>query len=121
MVFGASDINIAERKYTLADIVPSQAWFVPIDGGKTVAIVSYVKKPVDGELFYISWNGERSFRRITRTDGQITLISKTRRVLIPKETENELEIIGKVMFTISFPNSVTDKVIKTLNKLIKPF
>jgi hypothetical protein len=121
MVFGAKDINIAERKFTLADIVPAQAWFVPIDGGKTIAVVSHTSKPVDGDLFYISWKGERLFRRITRKDGQVVLISKTRQTPIPAETQHELEVIGRVMFTISFPNPATEAVLKVLDKLIKPY
>lgn len=110
------DANV--RKYSLADIVDPNAWFIPVGDG-SVAIVLWVNKPVDGDLFYIKWNGEMLFRRIKRTNGQITLISKTRKVVIPKETENELEIIGRVMFLITFPNAATDKIVKVLKKLFK--
>lgn len=121
MVFGAQDINITERKFTLADAVPPNSQFIPIESLKLIAVVCYVAKPIDGELFYISWNGERLFRRITRTNGRITLVSKTGKTIIPEETENELEIIGKVIFTISFPNSVSDNIIDVLNKLMQRF
>lgn len=110
------DANV--RKYTLDDIVDPNSWFIPVGDG-SVALVLWVNKPVDGDLFYVKWNGEHLFRRIKRIDGQVTLISKTRNIIISKETENELEIIGRVMFLISFPNSASDKITKILRKLIK--
>ena len=117
-VFGTALIDANVRKFSLADIVDSNSWFVPVGDG-SIAIVHWVNKPVDGDLFYIKWQGECLFRRITRTNLQITLISKTRKTVIPKDTENELEIIGRVMFIISFPNSVNANIVKVLNKLIK--
>lgn len=118
-VFGVKSLGAGERTYTLADIVPNHSMFVPIDQGKSVAVVLHVSKPIDGELFYLSWRGERLFRRLTRIEGQLTLVSKTRRFQIPEEEQSQLEIIGRVMFLISFPNQVSDEMIAILNKLVE--
>ena len=117
MVFGADKLRVGLHDYSLADIVPKFAKFVPIDE-KTVAVVLHTNKPVDGDLFCVKWRGERLFRRITRTDGLITLVSKTRRVIVPKDTENELEIEGRVMFVISFPNCPSDETLTIMKGLI---